>query len=173
MDNLELKKIAAEARKDIIEMVYSASSGHPGGSLSGVEIAALLYFEIMDIPSFTDPDRDRFVLSKGHASPLLYSMLCAKGVVPKEELKTFRRMGSRLQGHPDMKKLPGVEMTTGSLGLGVGAAIGMALAGKTDKKNYSVYCLCGDGEIEEGSVWEACMSASHYKLDNFILSIDI
>ena len=172
MDNLKLKKIATEARKDIVEMVYSASSGHPGGSLSGVEIATLLYFEIMDIPSFTDPDRDRFVLSKGHASPLLYSMLCAKGAIPKEELKTFRRIGSRLQGHPDMKKLPGVEMTTGSLGLGVGAAVGMALVGKSDKKDYRVYCLCGDGEIEEGSVWEACMSASHYRLDNFIIIVD-
>ncbi|NLW71084.1 MAG: transketolase [Eubacteriaceae bacterium] len=172
MENDKLSAIALRVRRNIIKMVNSASSGHPGGSLSGVEIAVLLYFEIMNIPSFSDENRDKFILSKGHASPLLYAVLCEKGLFPAEELLSFRRLSSRLQGHPDMKKLPGVEMTTGSLGLGIGAAVGMALSAKSDGKPNRIYCLCGDGEIQEGTVWEAAMAASHYKLDNFTLIID-
>lgn len=172
MNITELKNIAKQIRLDIIEEVSSAQSGHPGGSLSAVEIVTLLYFDIMNIPSFEDENRDRFVLSKGHASPLLYATLCEKGVFPREELKTFRQVGSRLQGHPDMKRLTGVDMTTGSLGLGISAAVGMALCGKTDSRPYRVYALLGDGEIQEGSVWEAFMAASHYELDNLTVFID-
>lgn len=168
----KLKNIATKMRVDIINEVSSAKSGHPGGSLSAVEIVALLYFDVMNIPSFDDENRDRFVLSKGHASPVLYAALCEKGVFPREELLTFRKVGTRLQGHPDMKKLPGVDMTTGSLGLGISAAVGMALAGKTDNRPYRVYALLGDGEMQEGSVWEALMAAAHYKLDNLTVFID-
>ena len=172
MEIKELKEIARQIRVDIINEVASAASGHPGGSLSSVEIATLLYFDIMNIPSPDDPDRDRFVLSKGHASPLLYACLCEKGLFPRDELLTFRKIGSRLQGHPDMKKVPGVDMTTGSLGLGIGAAVGMALAGKYDKKDYRVFALLGDGEMQEGSVWEALMAAAHYKLNNLTVFVD-
>jgi len=172
MDINELKETAKQIRADIITEVASAGSGHPGGSLSSVEIATLLYFDTMNIPSFDDPERDVFVLSKGHASPLLYACLCEKGLFPREELKTFRQLGSRLQGHPDMKKLKGVDMTTGSLGLGVGAAVGMALARKTDGRKSRVFTLLGDGELQEGSVWEALMAASHYGLGNLMVFVD-
>ncbi len=169
---MNLKEIASNVRVNIINQTADAQSGHPGGSLSGVEILTLLQFEVMDIPSYDDENRDRFVLSKGHASPLLYGVLEQKGVLTKEELKTFRRIGSHLQGHPDMNKVTGVDMTAGSLGLGICAAVGMALAGKLDKKDYRVYTLLGDGEIQEGTVWEAFMSASHYDLDNLCVIID-
>ncbi|ADQ45491.1 Transketolase domain-containing protein [Caldicellulosiruptor kronotskyensis 2002] len=171
---LELKKIATEIRKSIIIQTASAGSGHPGGSLSGVEILTYLYFVEMNIDPKNpkDPDRDRFVLSKGHASPLLYAVLAEKGFISKEELKGFRQIYSNLQGHPDMKKVPGVEMSTGSLGQGLSVANGMALAGKLDGKNYRVYVLLGDGEIQEGQIWEAAMTAAHYKLDNLTAFLD-
>jgi len=169
---MNLKEIASNVRVNIINQTADANSGHPGGSLSGVEILTLLQFEVMNIPSYDDPDRDRFVLSKGHASPLLYGVLEQKGVLTKEDLKSFRRINSKLQGHPDMNKVTGVDMSTGSLGLGVGSAVGMALAGKLDKKDYRVYTLLGDGEIQEGTVWEAFMSAAHYCLDNLCVIID-
>lgn len=172
MNISELKETAKAIRVDIINEVASANSGHPGGSLSSVEIVTLLYFDTMNIPSFDDENRDRFVLSKGHASPLLYAALCEKGVFPKEELLTFRKFGSHLQGHPDMNKVKGVEMTTGSLGLGIGAATGMALAAKYDKRPTRVFALLGDGEMQEGSVWEALMAAAHYKLDNLMVFVD-
>ncbi len=169
---MNLKEIASNVRVNIINQTADANSGHPGGSLSGVEIATILQFEVMNIPSYDDPDRDRFVLSKGHASPLLYGILEQKGILTKEDLKTFRRINTHLQGHPDMNKVTGVDMTAGSLGLGICAAVGMALAGKLDKKDYRVYTLLGDGEIQEGTVWEAFMSASHYDLDNLCVIID-
>lgn len=169
---MDISQIAKNVRINIINEVSAAQSGHPGGSLSGVEIAVMLYFEVMNIPAFDSPERDRFVLSKGHASPLLYAVLEQKGVIDKAELTSFRALGSRLQGHPDMKKLPGIDMTTGSLGLGVGSAVGMALCGKLDNKAYRVYTLLGDGECQEGSVWEAMMAAAHYKLDNLCVIID-
>lgn len=169
---MDLKEIARNVRINIINETADASSGHPGGSLSGVEILTLLYFEIMNIPSYDDENRDRFVLSKGHASPLLYSILAEKGLIDKKELSTFRKINSKLQGHPDMHKVKGVEMSTGSLGLGVSAAAGMALAGKLDKKDNKVYVLVGDGEIQEGVVWETFMSAAHFGLDNLIIFID-
>lgn len=171
---LELKKIATEIRKSIIIQTAEAGSGHPGGSLSGVEILTYLYFVEMriDPKNPKDPDRDRFVLSKGHASPLLYAVLAEKGFINKEELKGFRQIYSNLQGHPDMKKVPGVEMSTGSLGQGLSVANGMALAGKLDGKNYRVYVLLGDGEIQEGQIWEAAMTAAHYKLDNLTAFLD-
>lgn len=171
---LELKKIATEIRKSIIIQTAEAGSGHPGGSLSGVEILTYLYFVEMNIDPRNpkDPDRDRFVLSKGHASPLLYAVLAEKGFISKEELKGFRQIYSNLQGHPDMKKVPGVEMSTGSLGQGLSVANGMALAGKLDGKNYRVYVLLGDGEIQEGQIWEAAMTAAHYKLDNLTAFLD-
>ncbi|MBR6801435.1 MAG: transketolase [Eubacteriaceae bacterium] len=169
---MNLKEIASNVRVNIINQTADAQSGHPGGSLSGVEILTLLQFEVMNIPSYDDPDRDRFVLSKGHASPLLYGVLEQKGVLTKEDLKTFRKINTHLQGHPDMNKVTGVDMTAGSLGLGICAAVGMALAGKLDKKDYRVYSLLGDGEIQEGTVWEAFMSAAHYDLDNLCVIID-
>ncbi|WP_039765086.1 MULTISPECIES: transketolase [unclassified Caldicellulosiruptor] len=171
---LELKKIATEIRKSIIIQTAEAGSGHPGGSLSGVEILTYLYFVEMNIDPKNpkDPNRDRFVLSKGHASPLLYAVLAEKGFISKEELKGFRQIYSNLQGHPDMKKVPGVEMSTGSLGQGLSVANGMALAGKLDGKNYRVYVLLGDGEIQEGQIWEAAMTAAHYKLDNLTAFLD-
>ena len=171
---LELKKIATEIRKSIIIQTAEAGSGHPGGSLSGVEILTYLYFVEMNIDPKNpkDPNRDRFVLSKGHASPLLYAVLAEKGFISKEELKGFRQIYSNLQGHPDMKKVPGVEMSTGSLGQGLSVANGMALAGKLDEKNYRVYVLLGDGEIQEGQIWEAAMTAAHYKLDNLTAFLD-
>ncbi|WPX08289.1 transketolase [Anaerocellum danielii] len=171
---LELKKIATEIRKSIIIQTAEAGSGHPGGSLSGVEILTYLYFVEMriDPKNPKDPDRDRFVLSKGHASPLLYAVLAEKGFISKEELKGFRQIYSNLQGHPDMKKVPGVEMSTGSLGQGLSVANGMALAAKLDGKDYRVYVLLGDGEIQEGQIWEAAMTAAHYKLDNLTAFLD-
>ncbi|KXG78094.1 Transketolase 1 [Fervidicola ferrireducens] len=170
----ELTKTARRVRRHIIEMTAEAGSGHPGGSLSCADILVALYFQEMKIdpknPNW--PDRDRFVLSKGHAAPALYAVLAERGYFPKEELKTLRKINSILQGHPDMKKTPGVDMTTGSLGQGLSAANGMALAGKLDGKSYRVYVLLGDGELEEGQVWEAAMAAAHYKLDNLTAFVD-
>lgn len=170
----KLNEISKVVRKNIIRMVTEAKSGHPGGSLSSVEILTALYFNKMNIDPNNpkDPDRDRFVLSKGHASPLLYSILAAKGFIEEEELLTFRKINSRLQGHPNMHEVPGVEMSTGSLGQGISAAVGMALAGKIDKKDYKVFALLGDGEIQEGEVWEASMAAAQYKLNNLIAFLD-
>lgn len=170
----ELSKKAINIRRNIIEMVYMASSGHPGGALSIVDILTVLYFYEMkvDLLNPKAENRDRFVLSKGHASPALYATLAEKGFIKKEELRKFRSINSLLQGHPDMKKIPSVDMTTGSLGQGLSAANGMALAGKLDQKSYRVYCMLGDGEIEEGQIWEAAMSASHYKLDNLCVIVD-
>ena len=170
----ELEKIAAKIRLGVIESTYAAQSGHPGGSLSISDILAYLYFEEMNVYP-DDPknaNRDRLVLSKGHTAPALYSALAVKGFFPFEELKTLRQADSRLQGHPDMKGTPGVDMTTGSLGLGISAACGMALAAKVDKKGYRVYAILGDGESEEGQVWEASMFANHYKLDNLCVILD-
>lgn len=174
MNITELQKHANEVRKGIVRSVHSAKSGHPGGSLSAADVFTYLYFEEMNIDPENpkDPDRDRFVLSKGHCAPGLYSVLAERGYFPKEDLLTLRHIGSYLQGHPDMKHIPGVDMSSGSLGQGVSAAVGMALAGKIDKKDYTVYCLLGDGEIEEGQVWEASMFASAKKLDNLVLIID-
>ena len=169
-----LEEISRNIRRNIIEMVYSASSGHPGGSLSITDILTVLYFHEMNvnINNPKDEDRDRLVLSKGHCSPALYAVLAEKGYFPKEDLKTFRKIDSYLQGHPDMKKIPGVDMSSGSLGQGLSVSNGMALAGKLDKKDYRVYCVMGDGEIEEGEVWEAAMTSSHYKLDNLCVIVD-
>lgn len=169
-----LKKISNEIRKNIIEEVYNAQSGHLGGALSSVEILTALYFNQMNIDPERpkDENRDRFVLSKGHASAGLYATLAERGFFEKEELKDFRKLGSILQGHPDMKHIPGVDMTSGSLGQGLSAANGMAMASKLDQKGYRVYCLVGDGEIEEGQIWEAAMTSSHYKLDNLCVIVD-
>ena len=174
MDNLTLEKNAYKIRKHALEAVYSASSGHPGGSLSIADILSVLYFDEMnvDVKNPKDENRDRFVLSKGHCAPALYGALAEKGFFPVEDIKTFRRIDSYLQGHPDMKGVPGVDMSTGSLGQGVCAANGMALAGKLDKKDYRVYAILGDGELEEGQVWEAAMFAPHYKLDNITIFVD-
>lgn len=170
----ELKQHANNIRQEIVKMVAAANSGHPGGSLSAADILSVLYFHEMNVgpDKVTDPDRDRFVLSKGHASPVLYASLAEKGYLPKEELATFRKINSRLQGHPSKKMLPGVEQSTGSLGQGLSAANGMALAARLDKRNYRVYALLGDGEIQEGMVWEAAMAAGHYKLDNLVAILD-
>ena len=174
MNNLELQKIANEVRKSIVTAVHSAKSGHPGGSLSAADIFTYLYFEEMNIDPKNpkDTDRDRFVLSKGHVAPGLYSVLAERGYFPKEDLTTLRHTGSYLQGHPDMKHIPGVDMSSGSLGQGVSAAVGMAAAGKFDKKDYRVYTLTGDGEIQEGQIWEAAMWAGHRKLDNLVVIVD-
>ncbi len=172
--NEDLENMAKQIRKDIIKQVYIAQSGHPGGSLSIADILTVLYFKELNInekhPKWED--RDRLVLSKGHCSPALYACLANRGFFDLEELSKFRNIEGMLQGHPDMKKVPGVDMTSGSLGQGLSVSNGMALAGKLDKKNYRVYCIMGDGEIEEGQVWEAAMSASHYKLDNLCVIID-
>ena len=170
----ELTEIARLVRLGIVEAVYNAASGHPGGSLSSADILTYLYFEELHIDPADPaaPDRDRMVLSKGHASPVLYSVLANRGYFPVEELKTFRKADSRLQGHPDLKKTPGVDMTTGSLGQGVSAACGMALVAKLDGSRRRVYALMGDGESEEGQVWEAAMFAAHYKLDNLCFILD-
>ncbi|ERI04524.1 transketolase [Aneurinibacillus aneurinilyticus] len=170
----ELKQHANNIRQEIVKMVAAANSGHPGGSLSAADILSVLYFHEMNVgpDKVTDPDRDRFVLSKGHASPVLYASLAEKGYLPKEELATFRKINSRLQGHPSKKMLPGVEQSTGSLGQGLSAANGMALAARLDKRDYRVYALLGDGEIQEGMVWEAAMAAGHYKLDNLVAILD-
>lgn len=170
----ELEKMTKEIRKGIIEEVYSHNSGHPGGSLSIADILTVLYFKEMKIDEKNPKweDRDRLVLSKGHCSPALYSVLAHRGYFPLEDLKTFRDINSYLQGHPDMKKIPGVDMTTGSLGQGLSSANGMAIAGKMDKKDYRVYCILGDGEIEEGQIWEAAMASAKYKLDNLCVIVD-
>lgn len=170
----ELRKIAYEIRRGALDAVYSAASGHPGGSLSIADILSYLYFEEMNIDPADPkkPDRDRFVLSKGHAAPGLYSALAHRGFFPVEELKTFRQIDSVLQGHPDMKHIPGVDMTTGSLGLGISAACGMALAAKKSNADWRVWTIVGDGESEEGQVWEAAMFAAHYKLDNLCAFVD-
>lgn len=170
----ELSVIANKVRKNALTAVYSAKSGHPGGSLSIAEVLTLLYFEVMNIDPKNpkDPDRDRFVLSKGHTAPALYSALALRGYFPEEDIKTFRKIDSYLQGHPDMKGVPGVDMSTGSLGQGVSAAGGMALSAKLDNKAYRVYTILGDGELEEGQVWEQAMFAAHYKLDNLTAFID-
>ncbi len=174
MNNLELEKMANEIRKDIVTAVHSAKSGHPGGSLSSADIFTYLYFEEMNVAPANPKweDRDRFVLSKGHVAPGLYSTLAEKGYFPKEDLKTLRHTGSYLQGHPDMKHIPGIDMSSGSLGQGVSVAVGMAAAGKYDKKDYRVYTLTGDGEIQEGQIWEAAMWAGHRKLDNLVVIVD-
>ena len=174
MNKLELMKTANEIRKGIVTALHSAKAGHPGGSLSATEIFTYLYFEEMNVDP-KDPkkaDRDRFVLSKGHTAPGLYSTLAQKGFFPKEDLVTLRHTGSYLQGHPDMKHIPGVDMSSGSLGQGISAAVGMAIAGKLDNADYRVYTLLGDGEIQEGQVWEASMLAAHRKLDNLVVIID-
>ena len=171
----ELKRIANDIRLGIIEGVYNAGCGHPGGSLSIADVMTYLYFEEMNVdPKCPDnQDRDRFVLSKGHTAPALYSTLAHRGFFDVSELKTLRKTASRLQGHPDMKGIPGVDMTTGSLGLGISAACGMALSAKIDNKDFRVYTVVGDGESEEGQVWEAAMFAAHYKLDNLVAVIDL
>ena len=170
-----LKGHAVNIRKNIVRMVTEAKSGHPGGSLSSVEIGVALYFTQMDIneENISSLNRDRFVLSKGHASPLLYSLLAEKGFLNEEELLTFRKIGTRLQGHPSMDKLPGADMSTGSLGQGISAAVGMALSNKYHNLPYRIYTLLGDGECQEGEVWEAAMSASHYGLDNLLAFVDM
>ena len=171
---VKLEELAKKVRLGAVTAVYSASSGHPGGSLSIADVITYLYFEEMNI----DPknpkwdDRDRFVLSKGHTSPALYAVLAERGFFPVDDLKTFRQIDSYLQGHPDMKGTPGVDMTTGSLGLGISAACGMALSGKLRNKDYRVYTILGDGESQEGQVWEAAMFAAHYKLDNLCVYLD-
>ena len=174
MNNLELEKIANEIRKSIVTAVHSAKSGHPGGSLSAADIFTYLYFEEMNVDPKNpkDANRDRFVLSKGHVAPGLYSTLAEKGYFPKEDLVTLRHTGSYLQGHPDMKHIPGIDMSSGSLGQGVSAAVGIAAAGKFDNKDYRVYTLTGDGEIQEGQIWEAAMWAGHRKLDNLVVIVD-
>ena len=174
MENLELQKVANEVRKGILTAVHSAKAGHPGGSLSAADLFTYLYFEEMNIDP-KDPkkaDRDRFVLSKGHTAPGLYSVLAQRGYFPVEDLKTLRHLGSYLQGHPDMKHIPGVDMSSGSLGQGISAAVGMAIAGKMDNADYRVYTLLGDGEIQEGQVWEASMMAGFRKLDNLVVIVD-
>ena len=174
MDKLALQKMAVEVRKGIVSSVHSAKAGHPGGSLSAADIFTYLYFEEMNIDP-KDPkkeDRDRFVLSKGHTAPGLYSALANRGYFPVEDLLTLRHTGSYLQGHPDMKHIPGVDMSSGSLGQGLSAACGMALAGKMKQQDYRVYALCCDGEIEEGQIWEAAMFAGFRKLDNLCVIVD-
>ena len=170
----ELKSISKEIRKDIVKMLTESASGPPGGSLSATDIMTVLFFKEMNLDpnNEKDPNRDRFVLSKGHAAPVLYSALARRGYFPVEELSTLRKFKSRLQGHPSIQYLPGIDMSTGSLGQGVSAAVGMALAGKIDENDYRVYTLLGDGELEEGQVWEAAMCAAHYKLNNLTAFID-
>ena len=174
MRDIDLKLKAAQIRKGIIEAVYSAKSGHPGGSLSAADVYTFLYFEEMNIDPKNPqmPNRDRFVLSKGHTSPGLYSTLAHRGYFPVEDLKTFRKYGSYLQGHPCMNETPGVDMSSGSLGQGLSAATGMALAGKIGSKDYRVYALVGDGELQEGQIWEAAMTTAQYKLDNVVAIVD-
>lgn len=171
---MDYKKHAVNIRKNIIKMVTQAKSGHPGGSLSAADILTVLYFHVMDInqDNVKGIDRDRFVLSKGHASPLLYSVLAEKGLIEESELMTFRQLHSKLQGHPNMNDIDGVDMSTGSLGQGISAAVGMALANKIQMNTHRIYALLGDGECEEGQVWEAAMAAAHYKLDNLCAILD-
>ena len=174
MNKLELQKKAVDVRKGIVTAVHSAKAGHPGGSLSAADIFTYLYFEEMNVDPQDpkNPNRDRFVLSKGHTAPGLYSTLAHKGFFPVEDLLTLRHTGSYLQGHPDMKHIPGVDMSSGSLGQGLSTAVGMALAAKMSGKDYRTYCLCGDGEIQEGQIWEAAMFAGHRKLDNLVVIVD-
>ena len=174
MDTKELYQHALNIRKNIIHMITHAGSGHPGGSLSSTDLLTVLYFKVMDITkeNICSINRDRFVLSKGHASPLLYAVLVEKGFMDKRELLTFRKINSRLQGHPNMRYVDGVDMSTGSLGQGISVAVGMAIANKLDKKDDRIYTLLGDGECEEGEVWEAAMAAAHYKLDNLCAILD-
>ncbi|MEE1314201.1 MAG: transketolase [Faecalimonas sp.] len=174
MENLQLQKVANEIRKGIVTAVHSAKAGHPGGSLSAADIFTYLYFEEMHIDPNEPkkPDRDRFVLSKGHVAPGLYATLAQRGYFPVEDLLSLRHTGSYLQGHPDMKHIPGVDMSSGSLGQGVSVAVGMALAGKLGEENYRVYALTGDGELQEGQIWEAAMFAGAHKLDNLCLIVD-
>ncbi len=174
MTTLELQKMANEVRKGIVTAVHGAKAGHPGGSLSAADVFTYLYFEEMNIDPKNpkDPDRDRFVLSKGHTAPGYYSAMAHRGFFPVEDLPTLRHVGSHLQGHPCMQHIPGIDMSSGSLGQGISAAVGMALAGKMDNKSYRVYTLLGDGEIEEGQVWEAAMFAGHRKLDNLVVIVD-
>ena len=174
MEIKELENKAKEIRKSIIKQVYFAGSGHPGGSLSIADIMAVLYFDELRINE-KEPkweDRDRLILSKGHCAPALYASLAERGFFEKEELKTFRNIESNLQGHPDMNKVPGVDMTSGSLGQGLSVANGIAISGKMENKDYRVYCILGDGEIEEGQIWEAAMTSSKYNLDNLCVIID-
>lgn len=173
-ETLALEKIANNVRMDILEEVYNAKSGHIGGAFSIADILTVLYFNEMNIDAKSpdSPDRDRLVLSKGHASAALYAVLAEKGYIDKEELKTFRNIDSNLQGHPDMNKVPGVDMTTGSLGQGLSVANGMALSSKLDSRGYRVYCILGDGELQEGQVWEAAMTAEKYQLDNLCVIVD-
>ena len=174
MKNIELQKIANEVRKGIIRSVHSAKAGHPGGSLSAADVFTFLYFEELNIDP-KDPkksDRDRFVLSKGHTAPGLYAALASRGFFPAEDLTTLRQIGSYLQGHPDMKHIPGVDMSSGSLGQGISTAVGMALSSKLSNETYRTYTLLGDGEIQEGQVWEAAMFAGHRKLDNLVVMVD-
>lgn len=170
----QLEINACKARMGVIEGTFNAKSGHPGGSLSAVDILTCLYFSQMRVDPLNpkDPDRDRLVLSKGHAAPALYAVLALRGYFPFDELKTLRKSDARLQGHPSMRMLPGLDMSTGSLGQGISAAVGMALAGKLDRKDYRVYTILGDGECEEGQVWEASMFAAHKKLDNLVAFVD-
>jgi transketolase len=174
MENLELQKIANEVRKSIVTAVHAAKAGHPDGSLSAADVFTYLYFEELNIDPKDPkkPDRDRFVLSKGHTAPGLYSVLAEKGFFPKEDLKTLRHLGSYLQGHPDMKYIPGIDMSSGSLGQGISAAVGMALSAKLSNDDYRVYTLLGDGEIQEGQVWEAAMFAGARNLDNLVVIVD-
>ena len=171
---IELKKIAEKIRLGILEGTYNAGSGHPGGSLSCADIMTYLYFVELNVDPANPKwaDRDRFVLSKGHAAPALYATLARKGFFPEEDLKTLRKIDSHLQGHPDMNKTPGVDISTGSLGIGVSNACGMAIAAKLQNKDYRVYAITGDGELQEGQIWESAMFASHYKLDNLIVFAD-
>ncbi len=174
MNTKQLKRKAADVREDIIRMLHLAGSGHPGGSLSCTDIGTALFFDILNVDPDDPkkPDRDKFVLSKGHAAPMLYACLAERGFFPKEELWNLRKLGSILQGHPNMNEVPGVEMSTGSLGQGFGTAVGMAIAGKLDRSKGRVYVLLGDGELQEGIVWEAAMAAAHYDLDNLTAFVD-
>jgi transketolase len=169
-----LQDKARNLRVEAIKMIHKAKSGHPGGSLSIADIMAVLYFDELRVDAKNPVwrDRDRFILSKGHVCPIWYAVLAEKGFFPKEELATLRKLGSKLQGHPDMKKVPGLDMTTGSLGNGLGIGVGMAKAAKIDQKDYRVYVAVGDGEVQEGAIWEAAMSAAHYKLDNLVVIVD-
>jgi len=172
MENLQ--QHANNMRKNIVKMVHNSQSGHPGGSLSCTDILTALYFGVMNITkeNLKDVQRDKFVLSKGHASPALYAVLAEKGFISQEELMTFRLINSNLQGHPNMNECPGVDMSTGSLGQGLSTAVGMALANKLDNNSFRTYCVCGDGESQEGQIWEAAMAAGHYHLNNLLLVVD-
>ncbi len=170
----ELRVKAKQLRRDVLTMIYRAGSGHPGGSLSVVDILVILYYKVMQVDpqNYLDPRRDRLVLSKGHACPALYAVLADRGFFPAEHLKSLRQVGSPLQGHPDMRKIPGVEMSTGSLGQGLSAANGMALAARLEQVRRRVYVILGDGEIQEGQIWEAALTAAHYRLDNVTAFLD-